>query len=135
MHASRSALTIIEFVFIIVIIGILGAISISKLAGTRDDAKLSAAVSNMSICISDVGAHYAATFQDYTAENHPSSCDKKNTMCYDIVYSVRGQDFNVTTDPTGTDENNDTHAYCADIENVGGHLAKSYDFAGSTIKR
>lgn len=131
----RAGWTFIELIFIIVIIGVLAAIAIGKLSVTRDDAKLSATVSNMHICINDAAAHYAATSQDYTDTDHPYSCDENNTVCYDIVYSINGEDFNVTTDPTGTDSSGQTHLFCADIENVGGHLAKSYTFGGSTIQR
>jgi len=124
----RPAWTLIELIFILVIIGLLAGIAIKKLSATRDDAKLSAIVSNMAICITDASAHYTATHQDYTATDHPVACDKNSTICYDIVYSVNGEDFNVTTDPTAA-------PYCLDIDNVGGHLAKSYDFGGQTIKR
>ena len=131
----RAAWTVIELIFVIIIIGILASIAITKLSTTRDDAKLSATVSNMHICITDASAHYVATHRDYTQADHPYSCDENNTVCYDIIYSINGEDFNVTTDSTGTDSAGVTHLYCADIENVGGHLAKSYDFGGQTIKR
>ena len=138
MHMNtkiRAAWTVIELIFVIIIIGILAAIAIKKLSTTRDDAKLSATVSNMHICINDAQNNYMATHNDYTQADHPYSCDENNTVCYDIIYSINGEDFNVTTDSTGTDSAGVTHLYCADIENVGGHLAKSYDFGGQTIKR
>ncbi len=50
----------IELIFVIVILGILAAVAIPKLAATRDDAKLAAARSNLSTCISDLGAKYTA---------------------------------------------------------------------------
>ena len=131
----RAGWTLIELIIIMVIIGILASIAIKKLSITRDDAKLSAVVSNMHVCITEANSHYTATYQDYTLANHPDSCDERNTVCYDLVYSINGKDFNVTLDPTGTDSNGDTHDFCADIAYVGGHLAKSYDFGGSVIKR
>jgi len=124
----RTAWTIIELIFIIVIIGILAAIAIGKLSTTRDDAKLSAVVSNMHICIVDANAYYIATHRDFNIADHSSACDLNSTQCYDIIYSIRGQDFNVST-------NTIRESYCSDIENVGGHLAKSYDFGGQRIKR
>jgi len=124
----RAGWTFIELIFIIVIIGILAALAIPKLSATRDDAKLSANVSNMAICIKDANAHYIATRIDYSDAVHSSACDKNNTKCYDFIYAVNGVDFNVTTNPTGAN-------YCADIEYVGGHLAKSYDFGGEGVKR
>lgn len=124
----RAGWTVIELIFIIVIIGILAALAIPRMAATRDDAKLSATVSNMSVCIKDANAAYVATHIDYTDTEHSIACDRNNTLCYNIKYAVNGVDFNVTTNPTGA-------PYCADIENVGGHLAQSYDFGGSSVTR
>jgi len=131
----RAGWTLIELIFIIVIISILGVVAIGKLSTTRDDAKLSTVISNMHICLTDASNYYTSTKRDYSQADHPITCDESNTVCYDIVYSINGQDFNVSTDPTGTDSNNNTHSFCADIDNVGGHLAKSYDFGGQTITR
>ena len=123
----RTGWTVIELIFIIIVIGILAALALPKLAATRDDAKLSTTVHNMSVCIKDISAHYTATGLDYNDTVHPVACDKNNTKCYDFNYSIDGV-FTVTTNPTGD-------VYCADIENVGGHLAKHYDFGGSRIQR
>lgn len=40
-YSNRTAFTLVELVFVIVIIGILSAIAIPKLAATRDDAEIS----------------------------------------------------------------------------------------------
>ena len=124
----RSAWTVIELIFVIIIIGLLAGIAISKLSTTRDDAKLSATVANMNICIQDAYSHYTATHLDYTQTDHSYACDLNNTKCYDIIYAIDGVDFNVTINTT-------REFYCTDIENVGGHLAKSYDFGGQIIQR
>ncbi len=121
----RAGMTLIELIFIIIILGILAALAIPKLAATRDDAKLSTDVSNMALCIRDAASTYTASQVDFTAADHSPACD---VACYSIIYAVNGEDFNVTTDPTA--EN-----FCAEIDFVGGHLAKSYDFGGSQIVR
>jgi type II secretory pathway pseudopilin PulG len=50
----------IELIFVIVIIGILAAVAIPKLAATRDDAVDSKVKSNVATCLSDVVAAYTA---------------------------------------------------------------------------
>ena len=50
----------IELIFVIVIIGILAAVAIPRLAATRDDAKISKTVANVKVVLNDSKAFYAA---------------------------------------------------------------------------
>ena len=50
----------IELIFVIVILGILAAVAIPKLAATRDDAKISKGATELATAISDIGAYYTS---------------------------------------------------------------------------
>jgi len=60
------AFTMIELIFVIVIIGVLAAVAIPKLSATRDDAKLTQAISDARTCLSDAGSAYTAKIVDLT---------------------------------------------------------------------
>lgn len=57
---KRSGFTMIELIFVIVILGILAAVAIPRLAATRDDAKISKLASDATTFIQDVGAYYTS---------------------------------------------------------------------------
>ena len=50
----------IELIFVIVILGILASVAIPRLAATREDAEISAAVANLRTLVNDVTAYYTA---------------------------------------------------------------------------
>ena len=54
----KNAFTMIELIFVIVILGILAAVAVPKLVTTRDDAEVSLLIANTRICINDVISEY-----------------------------------------------------------------------------
>ncbi|MCF6206881.1 MAG: type II secretion system GspH family protein [Sulfurovum sp.] len=113
----------IELIFVIVILGILAATALPKLAATRDDAKLTADIQKMSNCIMEAGTLYTARGEDIAAGDG-TVCDE--VKCYTINFANDGIDFIVSLNPGGAD-------YCARVAEAGDHLAKTYRFKGTRV--
>ena len=123
IQSMREAWTVIELIFIIVIIGILAAMALPRLAATRDDAKLATDVSNMALCVREASSKYLAS-NTHLASGDSKACD--SVTCFDITYGTNVSDFIVSTNSSAAN-------YCSNVTQLGGHLAKTYVFRGTSI--
>ena len=58
--SMRKGFTMIELIFVIVILGVLASVAIPRLAATRDDAEVAKAATNLTTAVSDITAYYTA---------------------------------------------------------------------------
>ena len=65
----RSGFTMIDLIFVIVILGILASVAIPKLAATRDDAKVSKALNELATLKSDFSSFYTSQGNFNTGAN------------------------------------------------------------------
>ncbi|MCI7363154.1 MAG: type II secretion system GspH family protein [Campylobacter sp.] len=67
----KKGFTMIELIFVIVILGILASVAIPRLAATREDAEISATVANLRTLVNDATAYYTVKgeFGDNTKWN------------------------------------------------------------------
>ena len=110
---NRSAFTMIELIFIIVIIGILATVAIPKLAATKDDAKDSRLCKNIAVCVSDMGAVY--TSKQHASLSESESCSQTDVQPH-VSLGSDGHSISVSGAP----------AICA-------HLNRTFVFGGTRI--
>ena len=107
------AFTMVELIFVIVIIGILVTIAVPKLSATKDDAKSSKICHNVAVCVTDAAAIYTA----------------KQTVNLSTIDSCRQNSVSglVSLDGSGTS------ITVSGVPTICAHLNRTYDFGGNRV--
>ena len=143
----KKAFTMIELVFVIVILGILASVAIPKLAATRDDAEIMAGTQRVTGLISDIGGYYTGhgTFAKASTMTNEEllKADKTvfdgnltttayfgNTARSKICLSVDVDDMNGTLNIGAA---SDGSSYCTALIKQLGTMIGSHKFGGSAI--
>ena len=103
----RKGFTMIELIFVIVILGVLASVAIPRLAATRDDAEVAKAATNLTTAVSDLTAYYTA--KGKFSSNLKSDFTKlTNALQKDGTLKVKGDKecVKVTLPTTDTTANN-----------------------------
>ena len=85
----RKGFTMIELIFVIVILGVLASVAIPRLAATRDDAEVAKAATNLTTAVSDITAYYTAKGK-FNASAQTNFQEITNALSKDGKLKVKG---------------------------------------------
>ena len=134
----RKGFTMIELIFVIVILGVLASVAIPRLAATRDDAEVAKAATNLTTAVNDITAYYTAKGQFATSVQNDftkitNALDKSGKL--KVKGNVECVEVKLPTNTTGNNQTNasdkveltlkfkDNDAVCKQIKKLPGILA------------
>lgn len=105
----KRAFTMIELIFVIVIIGILASVAIPKMMASRDDAKVSTELNNLAVYITDLTTYYMAT------GNASSNHTNVKLHCFSSNVTVSNTTLRLSVSSGGND---DGEKYCTKAQST-----------------
>ena len=90
----KKGFTMIELIFVMVVLGILASIPIPRLHGTKEDAEIATAIANLRTLVSDAAAYHAVKdkFADTTKWNEFTNVPLKNNSDVDLAATANATD-------------------------------------------
>ena len=83
MKQTRSAFTMVELIFVIVILGILSSVAISKMGATRDDAMITKGRSDVSAIRNAIALAKSVKMMSGSASLYPDTLDSTPGQLFD----------------------------------------------------
>ena len=106
---KKSAFSMIELIFVIIILGILSGVILAKLAATRDDAIEAVTCQNIATCITDMAAIY--TSKNNASLSDSASCTSDLVSSHIVSLNSNGDSIIVNGAPSHCSYMNGTHLF------------------------